>query len=90
MGGPREHRITFGDTWLFDRIFNYAQFELGTPAADFEADIEPFLLFVSGPVPLAAGEASFFSTAWIFPWPVARSTACSDPTAPARPRPSAC
>ena len=54
------------DTWLFDRIINYAQFELGTPAADFQADIEPFLLFVSGPVPLAAGETSFFSTAWIF------------------------
>ncbi|PAP77133.1 hypothetical protein BSZ37_12195 [Rubrivirga marina] len=54
------------DTWLFDRIINYAQFELGTPAADFQADIEPFLLFVSGPVPLAPGETSFFSTAWIF------------------------
>ena len=54
------------DTWLFDRIINYAQFELGTPAADFQADIEPFLLFVSGPVPLAPNETSFFSTAWIF------------------------
>ena len=54
------------DTWLFDRIVNYAQFELGTPAADFQADIEPFLLFVSGPVPLAPDETSFFSTAWIF------------------------
>ena len=54
------------DTWLFDRIINHAQFELGTPAADFEADIEPFLIFVSGPVPLSPGEASFFSTAWVF------------------------
>ncbi len=54
------------DTWLFDRIINYAQFELGTPAADFQADIEPFLLFVSGPVPLAPQATSFFSTAWIF------------------------
>ena len=54
------------DTWLFDRIINYAQFELGTPAADFQADIEPFLLFISGPVPLAPGNTSFFSTAWIF------------------------
>ena len=54
------------DTWLFDRIINYAQFELGTPAADFQADIEPFLLFVSGPIPLAPDETSFFSTAWIF------------------------
>ncbi len=54
------------DTWLFDRIINYAQFELGTPAADFQADIEPFLLFVSGPVTLAPQTTSFFSTAWIF------------------------
>ncbi len=54
------------DTWLFDRIINYAQFELGTPAADFQADIEPFLLFVSGPVPLAPSATTFFSTAWIF------------------------
>ena len=54
------------DTWLFDRLINYAQFELGTPAADFQADIEPFLLYVSGPVPLAPQTTSFFSTAWVF------------------------
>ena len=54
------------DTWLFDRILNYAQFPLGTPAADFQADIEPFLVFVSGPVPLRPQETSFFSTAWVF------------------------
>lgn len=54
------------DTWLFDRILNYAQFELFTPAASFEADIEPFLLYVSGPVSLAPNRTDFFSTAWIF------------------------
>ena len=55
------------DTWLFDRIINYAQFELGTEGvAELVADIEPFLLFVSGPVPLAPDDATFFSTAWIF------------------------
>lgn len=54
------------DTWMFDRILNYAQFPLGTPADDFAADIEPFLLFVSGPVNLVEGSTDFFSTAWIF------------------------
>lgn len=54
------------DTWLFDRILNFAQFPLGTPSDAFEADIEPFLLFVSGPVNLFAGETDFFSTAWVF------------------------
>jgi len=54
------------DTWMFDRILNFAQFPLGTPADAFEADLEPFLLFVSGPVNLFAGETDFFSTAWIF------------------------
>ena len=54
------------DTWIFDRILNFAQFPLGTPADAFEADIEPFLLFVSGPVNLFAGRTDFFSTAWVF------------------------
>ena len=54
------------DTWMFDRILNYAQFPLGTPADDFEADIEPFLLFVSGPVNLFRDATDFFSTAWLF------------------------
>ncbi|MBT7401521.1 MAG: hypothetical protein HN774_10170 [Bacteroidetes Order II. Incertae sedis bacterium] len=54
------------DTWMFDRILNYAQFPLGTPSDAFEADIEPFLLFVSGPVNLSVGATDFFSTAWIF------------------------
>ena len=55
------------DTWLFDRIINYAQFELGTEGVpELQVDIEPFLLFVSGPVPLAPDNTTFFSTAWIF------------------------
>ena len=54
------------DTWLFDRILNYAQFELGKPGKASAADLEPFLLFVSGPVGLKSRETSFFSTAWIF------------------------
>lgn len=54
------------DTWMFDRILNFAQFPLGTPADAFEADIEPFLLFVSGPVNLFGGRTDFFSTAWVF------------------------
>ncbi|NBW94434.1 MAG: hypothetical protein EBR20_08785, partial [Bacteroidetes bacterium] len=54
------------DTWMFDRILNFAQFPLGTPADAFEADIEPFLLFVSGPVNLYRGRVDFFSTAWVF------------------------
>lgn len=54
------------DTWLFDRILNYAQFPLGTAPAGFQADVEPFLLYVSGPVSLDPGGVDFFSTAWIF------------------------
>jgi len=54
------------DTWMFDRILNYAQFPLGTPADAFKADIEPFILFVSGPVSLERNATDFFSTAWIF------------------------
>ncbi|MEM1128269.1 MAG: hypothetical protein AAGI71_16600 [Bacteroidota bacterium] len=54
------------DTWMFDRLLNEAQFPLGTPADEEEADIEPFLIFVSGPVALDPGDTDFFSTAWIF------------------------
>lgn len=53
------------DTWLFERI-TLAQFPLGTKPEAFVADVEPFLLFNSGPVPLAPGSVDFFSTAWIF------------------------
>ena len=54
------------DTWLWDRVFNVAQFPLGTEPEAIEADIEPFLLFSSGPVDLPPKTTDFFSTAWIF------------------------
>ncbi len=54
------------DSWMWDRLFNFAQFELGTTPEALEADIEPFLLFSSGPVALEPNETDFFSTAWIF------------------------
>ena len=54
------------DTWMWDRLFNEAQFPLGTTPEALEADIEPFLLFSSGPVNLPPNRTDFFSTAWIF------------------------
>ncbi len=54
------------DTWMWDRLFNVAQFPLGTTPDVIEADIEPFLLFSSGPVNLPPNRTDFFSTAWIF------------------------
>jgi hypothetical protein len=56
------------DSWLWDRIWNYAEpkIVLGTGAASQQADVEPFLLFSSGPVTLNANATTFFSTAWIF------------------------
>lgn len=54
-----------GDTWIWDRI-KLSIFELGVKPAQFVADVEPFALFVSGPVRLNPGATDFFSTAWIF------------------------
>ncbi len=54
------------DAWMWDRIISYAQFPLGTKPEAFKADLEPFLLFSSGPVGLASTGTDFFSTAWIF------------------------
>ncbi|MBO6575933.1 MAG: hypothetical protein JJ896_10215 [Rhodothermales bacterium] len=54
------------DTWLFDRVLNFAQFPLGTAPAAETADVEPFLMYVSGPVSLAPNQTDFFSTAWLF------------------------
>ena len=54
------------DEWMWDRLFNVAQFPLGTTPDVIEADIEPFLLFSSGPVNLPPKSTDFFSTAWIF------------------------
>ncbi len=54
------------DAWMWDRIINNAQFPLGTKPEAFKADLEPFLLFSSGPIGLESGGTDFFSTAWIF------------------------
>lgn len=54
-----------GDTWIFGRI-QLSLFDLGTEAEQFVADVEPFALFVSGPVKLGPDETDFFSTVWLF------------------------
>jgi len=54
------------DAWMWDRIINNAQFPLGTKPEAFKADLEPFILFSSGPVGLEPQGTDFFSTAWIF------------------------
>ncbi|MEM6782409.1 MAG: hypothetical protein AAF624_01555 [Bacteroidota bacterium] len=54
------------DDWLWDRIINVAQFEVGQEPEAFAADIEPFIVFSSGPVELGPQQTDFFSTAWIF------------------------
>jgi len=53
------------DTWIWERI-HLSIFDLGVKSAEYRADIEPFALFVSGPVNLAPKQTDFFSTAWIF------------------------
>ena len=54
------------DSWMWDRILTFAQFPLGTKPEAFKADLEPFLLFTSGPVAINSFATDFFSTAWIF------------------------
>lgn len=54
------------DAWMWDRIINNAQFPLGTKPGAFKADLEPFILFSSGPIGLDSDGTDFFSTAWIF------------------------
>ena len=54
------------DAWMWDRIINNAQFPLGTKPDAFKADLEPFILFSSGPIGLESSGTDFFSTAWIF------------------------
>lgn len=59
------------DTWLFERIIEN-QFPVGTEPAEERVDIEPFLLFNSGPTSLLPQRTDpdrsvdFFSTAWIY------------------------
>lgn len=54
------------DFWLWDRISEYAQFPLGTKPSQIIAGIEPYMMFVSGPVPLEPESIDFFSLGWIF------------------------
>ncbi|NNE34996.1 MAG: hypothetical protein HKN13_07160, partial [Rhodothermales bacterium] len=53
------------DTWMWDRIA-LSQFVLGTKPEAFQADIEPFTLFNSGPITLPPSETDFFSIVWVF------------------------
>lgn len=53
------------DSWLYERIL-FSQFPLGQEPESFIADVEPFLMFASGPVILPPNSSDFFSLAWIF------------------------
>ncbi len=53
------------DSWLYGRIL-FSQFPLGQEPESFIADVEPFLMFASGPVVLPPNSSDFFSLAWIF------------------------
>jgi hypothetical protein len=57
------------DTWLWNQIFNVAEPNIiigSTGLTEEVADVEPFILFTSGPVSLRPRATTFFSTAWIF------------------------
>ena len=57
------------DDWMWDRFINHAEpnIVLGeTVGETLVADVEPFLVFTSGPVQLPAQTTDFFSTAWLF------------------------
>jgi hypothetical protein len=54
------------DGWLWQRLVD-SEFPLGTRPEAFEVfDIEPYLLFMSGPVNLPPGRTDYFSLGWIF------------------------
>ncbi len=54
------------DTWLWQKIVQ-SEFPLGTMPDAFEVfDIEPYILFMSGPVNLPPGRTDFFSLGWLF------------------------
>lgn len=54
------------DTWLWLKI-QQSVFPLGTLPDAFEVfDIEPYILFMSGPVNLPPGRTDFFSLGWLF------------------------
>ncbi|MDX1741797.1 MAG: hypothetical protein R3178_10905, partial [Rhodothermales bacterium] len=57
------------DTWLWERMFFVAEPNIiigSTTLTEEVADVEPFILFTSGPVSLQPQSTTFFSTAWIF------------------------
>lgn len=54
------------DFWLWDRVEDDALFPLGTGRTEIVAGIEPFLMFVSGPVPLEPESIDYFSLGWLF------------------------
>ena len=57
------------DDWMWDRFINIAEpnIILGETVGEvLVADVEPFLVFTSGPVQLPAQTTDFFSTAWLF------------------------
>lgn len=57
------------DDWMWDRFINAAEpnIILGETVGEvLVADVEPFLVFTSGPVQLPAQTTDFFSTAWLF------------------------
>lgn len=54
------------DTWLWQKLMQ-SEFPLGTKPNAFEVfDIEPYILFMSGPVNLPPGRTDFFSLGWLF------------------------
>jgi hypothetical protein len=54
------------DSWLWQRV-SESEFPLGTMPDAFEVfDIEPYILFMSGPVNLPPGRTDFFSLGWLF------------------------
>lgn len=54
------------DNWLWNRVKNDALFRLGTKRQQIIAGIEPYMMFVSGPINLPANSFDFFSLGWIF------------------------
>lgn len=59
------------DSWMWERI-QESLFPPGTRPDQFVADVEPFILFTSGPIELAPQSTTperstdFFSTSWVF------------------------
>ena len=65
----RPEFLTFGemedDTWMWDRV-GEATDNFQDTAVEINADVEPFVMWDSGPSALRAGDTDFFSTALLF------------------------